>query len=563
MPNLHQLKERGLITALDLHFAQLMKQLDGRDCSELALAAALVSNACGQGDVCLKLSTLTGETNPAYEDWLPLLEKSPIIGKPGDEKPLILTPDGRLYLHRYWHYETTLAKQLLTRANEPVDPGRSQLEEFFPTQGSAINWQREAARTALTHRLCIISGGPGTGKTSTVVKILALLHLQPSDAPLRIALAAPTGKAAARMQESIHQASESLDSGLFERLPNQATTLHRLLGVIPNSHHFRHNRDNPLPIDLLIVDEASMIDLALMAKLVDALPPHARLILLGDRDQLASVEAGAVLGDICAGVGTDAPLANCIALLKQSYRFSDESGIGHLATAINQGESYQVMQLLQDENRTDIQLLSNHEAMLQLATAAYIDFLQQVAADRPWPVLFKAFNRFRLLTARRTGPTGVERLNHEIEQRLRQQGHIPAHGEWYPGRPVMITHNDYNLHLYNGDLGIALPVEGVLMLVLANGCETFTQISPARLPTHETAYAMTVHKSQGSEFDQVVLLLPNEDSPLLSRELLYTGVTRARHQVTLSAAEPILHTACQRKMQRASGLKQQLWGDIE
>jgi len=561
MRNLERLKEHGVITALDLHFANLMNQLDGRDIPELALAAALTSNACGRGDVCLNLSTVAGEANPEIEEWLPLLKTSPIIGEPGEEKPLILDHNGRLYLHRYWCYETALAKQLLALANEQIDPGECQLDRLFPIEGDAIDWQREAAKPALSQRLCIISGGPGTGKTSTVVKILALLRLQSGGESLRIALAAPTGKAAARMQESIHRASESLDETLLKSLSSQASTLHRLLGVIPNSRRFRHHRDNPLPVDLLIVDEASMIDLALMAKLVDALPSHARLIMLGDRDQLASVEAGAVLGDICAGVGSNSPLASCIVLLKKSYRFSGESGIGRLASAINQGDSSQVMQLLSDEAITDINQLNDHETALQQATAAYANYLKLVTAERPWPELFAAFNHFRLLTARRTGPSGVERLNQEIEQRLRRQGAIPAHGEWYPGRPVMITRNDYNLHLYNGDLGITLPVEGELMLALPSGNDSFTQITPARLPEHETAYAMTVHKSQGSEFDHILLILPNEDSQLLSRELLYTGVTRARQSVMLSATTPILQSACQRKIRRSSGLMQQLWGN--
>ena len=563
MINLRQLKESGAITALDLHFAHLMKRLDGRECPELALAAALVSSACGQGDVCLNLPHIAGQTNPTYAEWLPLLQQSPVVGSPGEQKPLILDPDGRLYLHRYWRYETVLAERLLALASEQIDPGENQLDKLFPAETETTDWQREAAKMALSQRLCIISGGPGTGKTSTVVKILALLRMQHGGSTLRIALAAPTGKAAARMQESIHRAGESLqvDNTLLESLPDQASTLHRLLGVIPASQRFRHNRDNPLPLDLLIVDEASMIDLALMARLVEALPSHARLILLGDRDQLASVEAGAVLGDICAGAGSDAPLAAHIVLLKQSYRFGSESGIGRLAAAINRGDTEQMMRLLQDETISGIALYSSHKAALKQATAAYADYLHQVAGNRPWPELFEAFNRFRLLTARRTGPAGVETLNREIERQLRREGVITTSDDWYPGRPVMITRNDYNLHLYNGDLGIALPVEGRQMLLFPGEREGYMQIAPARLPGHETAYAMTVHKSQGSEFDQVLLMLPTEDSPLLSRELLYTGVTRARQSVTLCATEPVLVSACQRKLQRSSGLMQRLWGN--
>ena len=561
MADLQQFRQAGRITTLDLHFARLMQRLDGRDSSDLALAAALVSNACGQGDVCLDLSAIAGEPLPTYEDWLPLLQQSPVVGSPGEQRPLILDPTGRLYLHRYWRYETSLAEQLLMMAEEPVDPGQCQLDKLFPPEGDD---QRLAAQTALRQRLCIISGGPGTGKTSTVVKILALLRMQPGGESLRMALAAPTGKAAARMQESIRRVGETLlvEQALLQSLPDQASTLHRLLGVIPNSRRFRHNRDNPLPLDLLIVDEASMIDLALMAKLLEALPSHARLILLGDRDQLASVEAGAVLGDICAGAGSAAsPLAQSIVLLKQSYRFDSESGIGRLAAAINQGAAASALELFGDESLSGIKRFDSHEQALQQATEAYADYLRQVNEGRPWQDLFECFNHFRLLTARRSGATGVEALNREIERRLRRQGVITTPGDWYPGRPVMISRNDYNLHLYNGDLGIALPDEGRLMLLFPSGSEDFIRIAPARVPEHETAYAMTVHKSQGSEFNHVMLVLPTEDSPLLSRELLYTGVTRARSSVSLCASEPILRSACERKLQRSSGLMQRLWGE--
>ncbi|MCF6283152.1 MAG: ATP-binding domain-containing protein [Candidatus Polarisedimenticolaceae bacterium] len=219
--------------------------------------------------------------------------------------------------------------------------------------------------------------------------------------------------------------------------------------------------------------------------------------------------------------------------------------------------------LLHDRSLADITLLNSHEAALQQTTAAYADYLQQVTDGAAWPELFERFNRFRLLSARRTGPAGVEALNQEIERRLRRQGVITTADDWYPGRPVMVSRNDYNLHLYNGDLGIALPVEGRLMLLFPSGSGTFAQIAPGRLPAHETAYVMTVHKSQGSEFDQVLLILPMEDSPLLSRELLYTGVTRARQRVTLCAADSILQSACRRKLQRASGLMQRLWCGVD
>ena len=578
---LRQLQRQGTITALDCHFARLLCRLDGSDSPEVALAAALASNSSGQGHVCLQLPELAGQTLytpvgeallqlPRLPSWREALSKSPVVGRPGDYAPLILDQRGRLYLHRFWYYEMELAAALLRLASNRIcidQAGMQQsLGQLFPSAANGeTDWQRVAASTALQRRLTVISGGPGTGKTSTVVRILALLRQQPGGDALRIALAAPTGKAAARMQESIEKACRTLPlaAELLASLPRQASTLHRLLGVQPGSSGFHHDRRNPLPLDLLIVDEASMIDIALMAKLTQALPAHARLILLGDRDQLASVEAGAVLGDICAGAGRgDSPLAQSIVLLQRSYRFSAESGIGQLAKAINRGESEQVVALLHKKDASGIERFENPEALLDQAVACYGDYLQQVSAGHTVTELLLLLNRFRVLCVRRNGPLGATGLNREIEKRLRRQGVIAGTESWYPGRPVMITRNDYNLHLYNGDLGIALPDEaapGRLALFFPTADGETRKLALARLPEHETIYAMTVHKSQGSEFDRVALVLPAEDSPLLTREMLYTGITRARESVSLLAGDDLLQQAVKRRLVRHSGLMERLW----
>ena len=578
---LRRLQQQGTISALDYHFALLLYRLDGRDAPELGLAAALASNSSGEGHVCLQLSELAGKTLfsavgeplqplPSLPDWREVLTESPVVGRPGDYSPLILDKRDRLYLHRFWCYESKLAVALQQLADCWIAVDQTQLQRmldqlFPPAVAGETDWQRVAASTALQRQLTVISGGPGTGKTSTVVRILALLRQQPGGDALRIALAAPTGKAAARMQESIEGACQTLPlaAELLGSLPKQASTLHRLLGVQPGSSEFRHNKQNPLPLDLLIVDEASMIDIALMARLLQALPTHARLILLGDRDQLASVEAGAVLGDICAGAGQQTnPLAQSIVLLQRSYRFSEDSDIGQLAKAINSGDAEQVISLLQTKEQSGIDRLENPEALLDRAVTCYADYLQQVAAGCSVAGLVTLLNRFRVLCARLNGPLGVTGLNREIEKRLRQRGLISGAETWYPGRPVMITRNDYNLHLYNGDLGIALPDEtksGRLALFFPAADGGVRKLALARLPEHETVYAMTVHKSQGSEFEQVALVLPGEDSPLLTREMLYTGITRARESVSLLASDGILQQAVKRRLVRHSGLMERLW----
>ncbi|NLS13107.1 exodeoxyribonuclease V subunit alpha [Vibrio sp. SM6] len=493
-----------------------------------------------------------------------------------------------------------------------------QLDTLVPLS-ACINWQKVAAAVALTRRFAVISGGPGTGKTTTVTKLLAaLLELDPATRPT-IKLVAPTGKAAARLTESMGKAVHALpiDPDQKAHIPTEASTLHRLLGAIPNSAEFRHHRHNPLHLDILVVDEASMVDLSLMYKLVDALPQHARLILLGDKDQLASVEAGAILGDICAfqrqgysrqqaamlakltgfeplaasaaRVNISAPVADSLCMLQKSYRFDARSGIGQLAKAINSGQVAQLETVwrlqFDDISHAPLNHDSYHE-MIQTLVAQYRAYLQLVphplsqfalashdqstlaalssaqrkaAMEEKAKQALSAFNRCRLLCALREGDFGVTGLNHRIERALAARRLIHTQEElWYAGRPVMVTRNDHALGLYNGDIGICLldeslePARLKVFFELPNG--QIKAVLPSRVPEHETAYAMTVHKSQGSEFEFTLMVLPPNISPILTRELIYTGVTRAKQRLALYADLAILNRGISVKTERASGL---------
>ncbi|MDH4321878.1 MAG: exodeoxyribonuclease V subunit alpha, partial [Desulfobulbaceae bacterium] len=518
-------------------------------------------------------------------------QESAVVGEPGAFRPLVL--DGpRLYLHRYWQYEQDLAHGLLGlgRGLTAVDDERLRqlLAQLFPDEEEdVLDCQRLAATVAAMRQLCIISGGPGTGKTFTVVKLLALLQELAAPDTLRIGLVAPTGKAAGRLQESIRAAKGKLALApeLLARIPENSATIHRLLGARMGSPSFRHNRQNPLPLDLLVVDEASMVDLALMAKLVDALPGSARLVLLGDKDQLASVEAGSVLGDICSGKerngfssdfaaqlgkagfaglseGPGGPLADAIVLLEKSYRFAEAGSIGTLAQAVNAGDSEAAAAILRDPAHTGLSLYpwQEPESLAQLRNTVRAGFAAYLSAATPQDALV-AFNSFRILCAHRRGRFGVAGMNDWVEGVLAEAGLISRDAYWYRGRPVMITRNHPVLHLYNGDIGITMADEtGRLRVFFAGADGSLRSFAPARIPEHETAFAVTVHKSQGSEFASVALLLPENPSPVLSRELIYTAITRAKGRFSLWGDEPILRAAIVQRVSRASGLKELLWG---
>ncbi|MBL8259219.1 MAG: exodeoxyribonuclease V subunit alpha [Candidatus Competibacteraceae bacterium] len=618
------LREREVLTDLDVYFGRFMSRLNGRAAPEsaagtesrpamagaLELAAALASRASGQGDVCVNLrqwawrwSAGAGSAAvvpPPIDEWLRCLRSSPVVGWPGERHPLILDRRGRLYLYRYWSYERQLADDLLQRAEadwETVEETRlrADLDRLFPRHPDleGPDGQKVAAAVAALKRLCVISGGPGTGKTSTVLRILALLAARSGERPLRIALAAPTGKAAARLQEAIRAAKPGLglEPEQAAQIPEEASTLHRLLGGRPDSASFRYSGENPLPLDVLVVDEVSMVGLALMAKTVGALPLESRLILLGDKDQLASVEAGSVLGEICAGAGrfspafrarladltgetlprgreASSPLTDAIVLLRHSFRFGAASGIGALARAVNRGDAAEAFSLLDDSRHGDIDWRSLADAQAlpeQLArpvTAGFKPYLQAVASRAEPAKIFERFNRFRVLGALRGGPFGVEALNRLCETVLHDRKLIDNRQAWYPGRPVMIARNDYNLRLFNGDIGIALPdpnEPGRVKVFFLGSDGVLRGFAPARLPEHETVYAMTAHKSQGSEFERVLVVTPDQPSPVLSRELVYTALTRAKQQASFYGAPAVFAAAVERRLRRSSGLRDRLW----
>ena len=585
---------------IDLHFGRAMSRLAGGDYPGLERAAALASRATGNGDVCVRLTEVAprdgregGESVPPLEEWLRVLRASPVVGAPGAFRPLVLDDEGRLYLHRYWDYEQRLAEGLLARAADADDVDEALLtaglDRYFPDTEDA--GQKLAAATAILRRLCVISGGPGTGKTTTVVKILALLAQQAKGRKLTIALAAPTGKAAARVQEAMRAAIGrlDLDAAALECIPSEAFTLHRLLGARPDTIYYRHDRDNPLALDALVVDEASMADLALAAKLVDALHPRTRLILLGDKDQLASVEAGAVLGDICKSGGYTArfakrlsgiarvpiakvpmsasvgsPMSDSIALLERSYRFGPASGIGTLARLVNVGHGAEALELLQGGEHADIAWRSIRPADLRAQLAAEVPgawraYFEAVHANAPADSLFAHFNRFRVLCAHRNGLFGVSGLNAMIEDILDGERRIAARETWYRGRPVMVTRNDYNARLYNGDVGLTVHTADGPRVVFPGAERGLRAVAPARLPEHETVYAMTLHKSQGSEFARVLVALPGELSPIMTRELIYTGITRAVERVDIWGDAAVFRAAVERRLTRASALQERLW----
>ncbi len=604
---LQQACNRGEIRLLDLHVGRFLEKLSGENHPELLLAGTLAGAAVAGGHVCLPLDQPDGfavQLEPALipdpDNWAETLLATPVVGRPGATTPLILDENNQLYLYRYYRYEQQIASDLRARASGILDVEHEQarliLDQLFPGQ-QQTNDQKTAAALALLKRLLVISGGPGTGKTYTVARILALLqalHQKKENTEntenikdtksLRIGLAAPTGKAAARLEESIRRAKESIPAALAQAIPEQAQTLHRLLGYNPSEDDFRYNQKNPLHLDLLVLDEASMIDVVLMANLIQALPETTRLILLGDRNQLASVEAGSLFSDLC-GTGEpawspklcaqlcrltgdekppqrgDAPaMADSVVLLRTSYRFQDKSGIDSLARAVNMGSMDEMEQVLStDYPDLEVQFLTGPERDRWLQERIIQGFQAMVGASSVEEA-FAAMETFRLLCAVRKGPAGVEGINELAEQTLQRRGLIDPGTDWYQGKPIIIRRNQYEMQLFNGDTGILWQdEEGGLRAWFRHPENKLHPVSPARLPDHDTAYAITIHKAQGSEFDQVLLLLPEEESRVLSRELLYTGITRARSRLTLCSDPSILATAVRRQTRRYSGLKDRLW----
>lgn len=643
----------GSLRSLDLALAKFIQQQVPDSPPEVLLACALVSESNGHGHTCFDLqqallqpnNLLSSTTQSAssnsrqqlvkllkqldLQHWLEQLQASPAISnqlesaQPNNHSPLVLAGQPErplLYLRRYWHYEQQIHQAIQQRLQQPkqlpLAATKRLVQALFTTAApnGANDWQKIACLLAARSNFAIITGGPGTGKTTTVIKLLALLQgLRQADnlPPLSISLAAPTGKAAARLSESISGSIARLElpaelEPVRANIPHQVTTLHRLLGSRPQSRHFVHNAANPIPSDLVVIDEASMMDIEMMSCLLAALPATAGLILLGDKDQLASVEAGSVLGDLCQNAeaagynqetsnwlaqiadeqladnylsNTGSALQQATAMLRHSYRFSAHPGIGELATLVNSGkanlkqlqqcfishpQSLQQITLGYNQKLANLDL----EPLKQLAVQGYAAYLRCLNQQAPqnnteleqlnlWAKqVFAAHNSFQLLTAVRQGDFGVEGLNQSITAALQRAGLLAKDiGSWYHGRPLLVTRNDYSLELMNGDIGICMQwPDGELRVAFPVG-DNIRWILPSRLQEVETVFAMTVHKSQGSEFTHTALVLPEHSSPVLTKELIYTGITRSKAVFTLiHSRDSTLQQALASKVERASGL---------
>lgn len=647
--------ELGWLRAIDLALSRFLQQEASDASPELLLASALASHQLGRGHICLDLEATLADPYMALslppesaadenemdielpadrlaglslQAWQKLLQQPELVGSGPGNTPLVLSGH-RLYLRRYWQYERSVEQAIAQRMAHSADLRRqlaagdlpSYLSRLFPTGGEQVDWQKIACALAAASAFAIVTGGPGTGKTTTVVKLLALLQsmaLADAEQSLQIKLAAPTGKAAARLKESIAGAigrlPKTLPAEVIAAIPNEVTTLHRLLGSRPNSRQFVHHARNPLALDVLVVDEASMVDLEMMAALLTALPAQARLILLGDKDQLASVEAGSVLGQLCsraeqghfdadtaAWIGqvcaeslppalqdnAGQALDQHVVMLRQSHRFTAASGIGQLAAAVNAGDSRQIEQVLQhgyqDLKQLNLARLEQPELetlLLGENGPGYADYLRLMAEQQPAlnadPAEFEQWagrilqrhGRFQLLCALRNGPFGVGGLNPFIEGILQRHGLLQADSAWYAGRPILVTQNDYRLGLMNGDIGITLPYPQLdkasgqlgwslrVAFLRNDGSGAIHWVLPSRLLAVETVFALTVHKSQGSEFEHCALILPAKRNPILTRELVYTGITRAKQRFSLiSAGNPaMIQQAADRTVLRSGGL---------
>lgn len=578
----------------DLNFASFLAQRHGRDESAF-LAGALVSRESRHGHICIDLNRFAGTLVGGYAfpgngaAWGAHLRELGAAGEEEDDSLLVLDERGRLYLRRYYRFQQEVARyfsgesRFAELSGAEVTALQGGLDRYFPGgAGNEPDRQKLAAAVALVSRFCVISGGPGTGKTTTVTKILALLveqHRRRFSGTPAIALAAPTGKAAARLMESMAGAMGrlDLDEAVKIALPREAFTLHRLLGSLGRGRRelFRHGET--LPFDIIVVDEASMVDLPLMGRLARALAPATRLILMGDKNQLASVEAGSVMGDLCHGKKGDtvsgpqgellgrltgirlptgsplSPLADAVTTLTKSYRFGACPGIGQAADAANRGDVRALSAIAAPGFALAGPGTGDHAAAwLEARVRHHLAGYARLTDARE---MLAALDRFRILCAVRKGPLGVLRINRLVERCL---GFAGA-DIWYPGRPVMVTENDYTLGLFNGDTGITVRRGNELSVAFPDETGGMRHIHSARLPSVETVFAMTVHKSQGSEFTHVALVLPEGDAPVLTRELIYTGITRAREEVAVWSAPEILEKALSRRTHRASGLRERLW----
>jgi exodeoxyribonuclease V alpha subunit len=548
---LQAFSDAEVLEASDVHVAQRLTALGKESDETVALAVAFVVRALRNGSVCLDLRTIEQQVDvaelpwPDIETWLASVRASPLVGSP----PALRVDGDLLYLDRYWLEERQVCDDIVAMVAARPTHVPSDIDRLFP---AGFDEQRAAAKIALSQGLTVLTGGPGTGKTTTVARLLALLA---GGTGLRIALAAPTGKAAARLQEAVQLEVGKLDPAYRGALTGlHATTLHRLLGSRPDtSARFRHHRGNRLPHDVIVVDETSMVSLTMMARLLEAVRPTTRLLLVGDPDQLASVEAGAVLADLVDGLG-----AQKVAALQTSHRFG--KSIGALATAVRDGDADQAIDMLRsgDEHIEWISVDDPRDALRKVLVPHAVA-LRTAAILGDERAALSTLDEHRLLCAHRRGPFGVQHWNRQVERWLTEETGEPIWSSWYAGRPVLVTANDYGLGLYNGDAGVTVACDAGLRAVIPGAGETL-RFATSRLADVETMNAMTIHKSQGSQADEVTVLLPAEDSRLLTRELFYTAVTRAKQRVRVVGSEMAVRAAIERRAVRASGLAQRLRG---
>ncbi len=573
MSLLRVLRQSGALRTLDDALAQSLRRLDPSTPDDVLAAASLASLAVAQGHAAFDPTQPRQFVDadlpwPDAGAWLQALQASGFVSTPGLPEsesvaaPLVLE-GGLLYLRRYREYERRLALGLQRIAGQSLEGDDATIQSLFAAlfpDAANGDLQARAAELALQRALVLITGGPGTGKTTTIARLLVLRIAQAiaagKPAP-RIALAAPTGRAAERMSESLHRAARQLeasgvDGDLLAALPSTASTLHRLLGTIADTARFRHDADNPLPCDIVVVDEASMVDLPLMCKLVEAVADGAQLILLGDADQLPSVEAG----DVLAAILSADTLRDHRVHLRRGWRQSAALQLAPLAEAVREGASAEALALLRDGSLSNVHFHEGVDDPLQARPRLLEHWRALATLDDPAEALKQA-NHLRLLTALREGPQGARGLNARIEASLsgRRIGTPPA---WFPGRLLLITRNHYQQRLFNGDVGICLPDEHGVPLAWFAGEGGVRAFHPAALPAHESAFAMTVHKAQGSEFDEVWLQLPRADSRVLSRELLYTAITRAREVLHVAGSAEVITAALSRHASRVSGLGRRL-----
>lgn len=591
---LKQVEQMGKIQSVDYHFAsfiysELTEHTEPSAVNIITLLAAYVSNQVLSQHTCIQVQTFNpfiafGLTAPAdilvpeAQQWLAVLEQSSVCQSFTNNSeigtPFVLFGD-LLYMNRYFQYEWFIASFINKQGSYQVWYQGLVQEQiqlicakyFAVLPEGEVDWQKQAVLNAIQRKFAVITGGPGTGKTTTVVKLLASmqeLKLSIGDEPLNIQLVAPTGKAAQRLSESIAASVTSLqlEESLKRSIPTQASTVHRLLKP-RGLTEFTYNQDNRLGLDVLILDEASMVDISMMYKLFSALPEHAQVILLGDKQQLASVEAGNVLAELAQAQNNDFMVE-----LKKSYRFDDASAIGQLATAIKVGDSNRAIAQLKQSSGPLHWYKAEQNQLPQLIEHAVEHHvrLQNMIAQSDLrdgnnvAALFQHLSQFQLLVCVRQGDFGVEGLNQQIQSRVAKRLYQAVTNQHYQGRPIMISENAYHLDLYNGDIGIELvnPHNGQLMAYFIQGDGEVKQIHCQRLPSHETVYTMTVHKSQGSEFAHVALVLPDHTSSLMSREIIYTGLTRAKSEFSLYAGEYNLRQGLTSSAERLSGLRKML-----